>query len=122
MTTTFELAVVIYALGVAAVCAATAIRARPRGPLLVPALIVIQLGTLIQAALDASELAAGAHPAETSTHLGYLVVSVAILPIAAGSVRLDDSRWGTTALAIGCVLVAIVSIRLHQTLAPARHG
>ncbi len=122
MTTTFELAVVLYALGVAAICAVTAVRGRPRGPMILPALIVIQIATLVQAVFDATELAAGPLPAETATHVGYLIVSVVVLPITAGSVRLGEDRWGTAALAIGCVLVAVVSIRLHQTLAPARHG
>ena len=118
----FSLAIVVYALGVAAVCAVTAVHGRQRSALIVPALILIEVCLLGQAVFGVAHLAGGPRPAELATHLGYLGASVTVLPAAAASVRLEEHRWGSTALAVGCVVAAVVSIRLHQTLAAVVHG
>jgi len=118
----FGLAIVVYTLGLGAACAVTAVRGRARGPLIGPALVLTEFCLLTQAALDLAGLAGGPRPAELATHIGYLAASVAVLPAAAASVRLDERRWGNTALAIGCVTAAVVSVRLHQTLGPAARG
>lgn len=120
MSSSFSLAVVLYALGLAAVCAVIAVRGAARGPLLLPALAMVEIVVIIQAALDLTRLARGAHPAELATHVGYLIASIVIVPVAAGAIRLDEGPWGSAALAIGCLVVAVVSIRLHQTLGPHR--
>lgn len=81
---------------------------------------MVELAVVVQAGLDVLGLARGDRPGSLATHVGYLVTSVALLPIAAGAVQLDEGRWGNAGLAIGCVLVAVVSVRLHQTL--GAHG
>ena len=122
MSAAFLVAVVAYALGVAVVCAFTALRGRRRHPLILPALLVIEFCVLVQAVLDLVHLAGGPRPAALAVHIGYLAASVVILPLAVGSVRLDEGRWATAAVGIGCVIVAVVSLRLHQTLDPAGSG
>lgn len=115
MSASFEAAVVAYALGVAAVCAFAAATGRVRSPAATLAVLVVQVTLVVQAVVDVAQLATGAPSPEPATHIGYLVVSLVALPAAAGSVQLDEGRWGSAALAIGCALVAVVSIRLQQT-------
>lgn len=122
MGAAFSLAIVLYALCVAVACAVTALRGRSRSPLIGPMLILIEFCLLAQAAVDLVHLAAGPRPAELATHVGYLAASVIVLPAAAASVRLEGNRWGSAALAVGCVVAAVVSIRLHQTLGTAARG
>jgi hypothetical protein len=115
MTTTFGLTVIVYAVGVAAVCALCAVAGRGRPTAVTPALAIVQISVVVQAVLDLAVLAGGAPSGQLAVHVGYLLVSLAILPIAAAMVRLDPGRWGSAALALGCVVVAVVSLRLHQT-------
>lgn len=114
------LTVVLYAAGVGLVCAIAAARAHPRPALVVPGLMVLEIALALQVA---SDLVVGLHrhrPPSLATHLGYAIASLVVLPAAAGSTRLDESRWGSASLAVGSLVAAIVSVRLHQTLGPVR--
>jgi hypothetical protein len=115
VTAGLALTVIGYALAVGVACLVPAVRGTPRSALVVPALAVVELGVTAQALLDVVALWHGPRPIELATHVGYLLASLVLVPVAAGSVRLDDSRWGSAALALGCLLVAVVTVRLHQT-------
>ncbi len=115
VSATVEAIVITYALLVAGACLLTAALGRLRPPLLVLALVGVELVASVQAVLDLSRLARDGRPADLSTHVAYLLITVAALPVAAGSVQMDRGRWGTVGLAIGCIVVAAVSVRLHQT-------
>jgi hypothetical protein len=119
MTTVFGLTVIAYAAGVATVCALCAVVGCTRPSAITPALAIVQLSVVVQAVLDLAVLVGGAPSGEFAVHIGYLLVSLAILPIAIAMVQLDPNRWGSAALALGCVVVAVVSLRLHQTGAGA---
>ncbi len=121
MRTSFEAAVVLYALGAGAGCALAAVRGH-RPSVLTLALVLVEVTVAAQAVVDLTRLATGASStSEPATHVGYVLVSIAALPAVTGSVRMDEGRWGNAALAIGCLVVAVVSVRMHQTLA-ARPG
>lgn len=119
MKGSFEATVVLYAVGVACAFAVAAARRRPRSGLLLAALALVELTAVVQAVIDVVDLAGGPPSGDLATHIGYLVASVAVLPAAVAAVRLDGGRWGSVALAVGCVVFAAVSIRLHQTLGPS---
>lgn len=80
-----------------------------------PTLVLIQAGLLVQAALDVIGLARGHHPRELPTHLAYLVVSVALVPIAAVQTRGDDGLWSGLLLTIALIVLAVLLIRLQTT-------
>jgi hypothetical protein len=120
MSAVFEATVIVYALGIAAVCTASAIAGRPRPRPVTPGLVILGLSAVTQAVVDVVALARGQHSPSMATHLGYLLTSVAVMPITAYAVRLDPGRWGSAALAVGCVLLTVVSLRLHQTVAGSR--
>ncbi|SDI87619.1 hypothetical protein SAMN05444157_0589 [Frankineae bacterium MT45] len=116
MSASLNLATILYALGLALWCLGSAVRDRPRSPAFVAALIVLEIGLLLQAVLDVVALLRGQHGDEAATNVGYLVTSLLILPVTAAAVRMDRGRWGSAALAVGLLLVAVVSARLLQTL------
>lgn len=116
-----EVSVIAYAVALAASCGYAAVRGRPRSTLVAPAAIVLQTALVLQAVVDLLAVARGYNGAELSTHIGYLVTSLVVLPVTVASIRLDAGRWASAAFAIGCLVVAIVSIRLHQT-AGVSHG
>ncbi|MFI7588697.1 hypothetical protein ACIB24_16625 [Spongisporangium articulatum] len=116
MRDSLGLTTLLYALGLGAALAGTAVRGRPRPPALVAGLGMLELAVVVQGVLDGVALVSGDHGPEVATNVGYLLTSVAVLPICATGVRWDDGRWGNAALAVGCLLVAVVSVRLHVTL------
>lgn len=115
------LTVLLYALGLASICVVSAVGGRVRPRPVTAALGVLEVGALAQAGVDIWALTGGRHSPELATHIGYLLTSIAIIPITVATVRLDPGRWGSVALAVGCVLLAIVTLRLHATL-DAGHG
>lgn len=73
---------------------------------------------LVQAVIAALRIATGVRLPETETFLIYLVVSVAVLPIAlqfAAAETVDEgpTRWGGAVVAVGAVAVAVVVLRLQ---------
>jgi hypothetical protein len=106
------LAIVLYSLALAAICAGMAATNARRSPVVGAGLALVELTAIIQGLLDALALVRGQHGSEVATNTGYLLTSVAILPLTASAVRLDPGRWGSAGL-------AVVSIRLQQTLGSA---
>jgi hypothetical protein len=77
---------------------------------------MLQVGAVGYAALDGIALLRSDHGPGTITNAGYLLTAVAVLPVTATVVELDRGRWGNAAFGIGCLLLAVVSFRMHQTL------
>ncbi|HTK61547.1 MAG TPA: hypothetical protein VL595_04190 [Pseudonocardia sp.] len=104
----------------ASVCAAR--RSRP-GPGCLGGAALLELTLLVNAALGGWAMRSGAPLAEPAVHLGYLVTSVAVLPLllAVTGFRAGPSGSGVDAavLAVGCVAVVVVELRLAVTGTPA---
>lgn len=60
-------------------------------------------------------LLAGDRPSSMTTYVGYLVISVALLPIAMQAVEDDESVWSVWVIAIAAVAVSVVGWRLMVT-------
>jgi threonine/homoserine efflux transporter RhtA len=54
-------------------------------------------------------------PASMSTHVGYLVASVCVLPIAMRSVEGDRAVWSSAVVAVAALAVAVIAVRLQMT-------
>lgn len=119
MSRSLGLTIILYALAVAGVCAFAAVTGRRRSPSVNVGLVLLELAAMVQAALDGLQLIRGQHGPDVATNVGYLITSLIVLPFTCAAVRLDPGRWGSAALAVGCVLLAVVSLRLHQTLGSA---
>ncbi len=72
----------------------------------------------LQAAIAALRVFTGVRPAETSTFLIYLVVTVCVLPIALQYATAEPTRWGGTVIAVGAVATAVAVLRLQMLWVP----
>jgi hypothetical protein len=58
----------------------------------------------------------GADPPESmSTHVGYLVASVCVLPIAMRSLEGDRAGWSSAVVAVAALAVTVIAVRLQMT-------
>jgi hypothetical protein len=58
----------------------------------------------------------GTKPDEYSTHLGYLLASVCVVPLALRSVQDDRGLWSLGVVGVAAVAVAVISVRMVATL------
>jgi heme A synthase len=54
-------------------------------------------------------------PDSMSTHVGYLISSVCILPIAMKSIEGDRAVWSSGVVAVGALAVTVIAVRLQMT-------
>ena len=54
-------------------------------------------------------------PDSMSTHVGYLVSSVCILPIAMRSIEGDRAVWSSGVIAVATLAVTVIAVRLQLT-------
>lgn len=124
MTSGLLVVVAGYLALVAAVAAAAMLGVRC-APALRTGIVVAQVLLVIQAAVDTVTLLRGHRPADPATHLGYLVTSVALLPLLTarpGATReppASASRSTAAVAALACAATAVVVVRLHATWAAA---
>jgi hypothetical protein len=109
------LAIVLYGLALAGWAIAAAVSGRPRPHTHTASLVVLELALVGQAVLDLVTPANRHHPAEPATHIGYLLASVVLLPAFAAYLYGDRGRWASATLAVACVTLCVVSIRLQAT-------
>lgn len=119
------LAVLGYAGLLAVWAAGAAVLRRPRGPAHSVGLAVLELMLLVQAVLrGVGMLDGGPAPVEPAVHLGYLGASVLLLPLLlaltrpAGHATRADAAWYSATVAVACVAVAVVDVRLMATGPP----
>ncbi|MEO6471032.1 MAG: hypothetical protein ABIR57_04205 [Aeromicrobium sp.] len=106
---------IAYAVVLSVVCVACAARHRRR-PAAVEACLTLLAGvTVILCLVEGLRIANGSRPDELATHIGYLVIAPLVLPATAGAVQLDGDRWGSGAMAVGCLVLAVVLLRLAAT-------
>lgn len=81
---------------------------------LLGALGLIELGLLAQAVAGIVELATTHRHVSGITFAGYLVASLLVPPAAVGWSVAEKSRWGVGVLMIGCLVIAVVIVRMNQ--------
>jgi hypothetical protein len=85
--------------------------------------LVLQAGLALHALGRLATLCGGAKPTDMAVAVGYLIASVLVLPLAAGSVTslLDGRRsvsasgWDAAALSIASAATAVVTSRIDAT-------
>jgi hypothetical protein len=90
-------------------------RWRARPPWLSSTVWMLEFLIGIRALGGAGELLGGDRPASMTTYVGYLITSVAVLPIALQAVEDDESVWSVWVIAIAAVAVSVVGWRLMVT-------
>jgi len=70
----------------------------------------------IRALAGLGVLASGERPDDYATHLGYLVASVCVMPIALRSVQDDAGAWSLGVVGVAALAVGVISVRMVMTL------
>lgn len=105
-----------YALLVALVAAWAAYRWRARPPWLDSMGWMLEALLLLRAVAGLGALLSGHEVKSYSTHVGYLLASVCIMPLALRSVRGDSGVWSVGVIGVAAVGVAVISARIMMTL------
>ena len=115
----YTVALAVFAGVLAVVAVAHAILGLPRPPGLDKLAWALEVGLAARVMLAIGSIAGGDRPDNLTTHVGYLVTAVAVLPIILSVIRDDRERWTNGVLAVGLVTVVVVAVRLQLTTA---HG
>jgi hypothetical protein len=86
---------------------------RFRGAVFLPTLALLEIAVLIQALIDLISLARGHRLESVAVHLAYLIVSVALVPVAVQAAG-DDGTWSAVLLVVALVFLAVV-VRMQTT-------
>lgn len=86
---------------------------RPAARWQLVAAIVLLAATLAQSVI-AWVRAPGAGLAEGVTFVAYSIGILVPLPVGIWAARVERTRWGSTALAFTCLVVAVMTLRLYQ--------
>lgn len=108
--------VVGYAVLVALVAAYSAYRWRERPPWLDSMAWMLEALLVLRAVAGLGVLLSGTTPDEYSTHVGYLLASVCVVPLALQSVHDDRGLWSLGVVGVAAVAVAVISVRMVATL------
>ncbi|MDT4941556.1 MAG: hypothetical protein QOJ34_1645 [Pseudonocardiales bacterium] len=108
--------VVGYAVLVALVAAFAGVRWRARPPWLDSLAWMLEFLAAVRAVAGLGALLAGHRPDEVGAYVGYLVVSVCVVPLALGQVAEDREAWSAGVVAVAALAVAVVSVRMMMTL------
>lgn len=76
---------------------------------------LLELILVVRALAGLGPLLGADHPPSTSTYVGYLLASVAVIPIAMKSVEGDRAVWSSVVIAVAAVAVAVIGVRLEMT-------
>ncbi len=108
--------VVGYAVLVLLVAGYAAYRWRARPPWLASMCWMLEALAGLRALAGLGAIAGGDRPDSVATHVGYLVVSVCVVPLALGSLADDESPWSIGVVAVAVAAVGVVSVRMMMTL------
>lgn len=106
--------IIAVALVLAAVTAILAYLRRGNSRVVTAAVVLVAAAIVGQAVIAAVRLVPGPRPAELPTFIGYLLFSVLVLPAALAWARAEPGRWGNGVLAVGCLTVSVMIVRMGQ--------
>jgi hypothetical protein len=100
---------------VALLAALSAWRWRARPPWLTSMVWMLEFLHGVRAVGGLGAILAGDRPSSVTTYVGYLVTSVALLPVALKSIEKDESVWSVGVIGLAAVAVSVVGWRLMVT-------
>ena len=115
MSPALTTAVTVLALVVGVQCIVAAARGLAPGKPQLQALLGLQLVLLGQLAHVLWRLSGGERPAEKGAFAGYVVLSLLLLPGGLAMAVEERTRWGSLVLAVACLVVGVVELRLGAT-------
>ncbi len=91
-------------------------RWRARPPWLASMAWMLEFLVALRAVAGLGAMASGDRPESTATYVGYLLVSVLVIPLTLQSLSNDDeSPWSLAVVAVGVLAVGVVSVRMMMT-------
>ncbi|GAA1593414.1 MULTISPECIES: hypothetical protein [Kribbella] len=75
---------------------------------------VVEVGLLAQLVVGIVQFSGTDRDVSGPFFIGYLIGSLIILPIGAFWALAESSRWGAGVLAIACLVIPILELRLHD--------
>lgn len=87
---------------------------RPPPLVLTAAVGVLAAAVVVQAVIAVALLISGERAEEQATFIGYLLFSVLVLPAAFAWARAEPGRWGSGVLAVGCLTLSVMIVRMGQ--------
>jgi hypothetical protein len=75
---------------------------------------VIEVGLVAQLVVGIVQLAGTSRDVSGPFFLGYLIGSLLVLPIGALWALAESSRWGAGALAVACLVIPVLELRMHE--------
>ncbi len=82
--------------------------------------VLLEVGLLAQLVAGVVNAVGTERDLDTATFVGYLVGAVVVLPLGAFWSLAERSRWGAGVLAVACLSVPVMVLRLNQLW--AGHG
>ena len=87
-------------------------RAPSRFDLLAAAVFSALVAVLVVIAV--AGLFGDSRPSDPATFGGYLITTIAFVPVGAYLARLEPTRWGSLILGLACLVVPVLVLRLQQ--------
>jgi len=87
---------------------------RPTPRVLTAAVLVLAAAVLAQAIVAMVLLIGGERAQEPGTFIGYMFFSILVLPAALAWARAEPGRWGNGVLAVGCLTLSVMIVRMSQ--------
>ncbi|MEJ7702484.1 MAG: hypothetical protein WKF47_01840 [Geodermatophilaceae bacterium] len=78
------------------------------------AVLGLAAAVLLQAVIAIVIVIGGDRPADLGTFVGYALASVLVLPAAIAWSRAEPGRWGNGVLAVGCLTLSVMIVRMGQ--------
>ncbi|GAA2818096.1 hypothetical protein [Kribbella solani] len=75
---------------------------------------VIEVALIAQLVIGIVQLSGAERDVSGPFFVGYLIGSLLVLPVGAFWALAESSRWGAGALAVACLVVPILELRLHE--------
>ena len=106
---------VAYAAVVTVVALVVTLRRSPRPPWLDHMVWILELLLAVRVVAGIGSMLNGQRPEEMSAHVGYLVASVCVLPIAMQSITDDRATWSSGVVTVAALAVAVIAVRQQMT-------
>lgn len=106
--------IIVASLLVAGFSGLMAILDRPPRLTQLAGLAAVEAVLVVQVVIAMGRIFGGDRPEDLATFIGYLLTAVLIPPLAALVGWSERTRWGSTIVAVGCLVVPVMVVRLQQ--------
>jgi heme A synthase len=115
VTTQITIIVIGYAALVTVLALVVVLRRGDRPPWLDQMVWLLEVLLIVRGLAGLGTVFGDDPPDSMSTHVGYLISSVCILPIAMKSIEGDRALWSSGVVAVGALAVTVIAVRLQMT-------